>query len=66
MTEKKQQGEKQQEEKQQGEKGSMTVEEAGRMGGHKGGQRERELVQKGHEVEEQRGGGAEEQPKKKS
>jgi hypothetical protein len=32
--------------------GSMTVEEAGRLGGHKGGQRERELVEKGHQVEE--------------
>jgi hypothetical protein len=35
------------------EKGSMTVEEAGRLGGHKGGQRERELVEKGHQVEQQ-------------
>lgn len=33
--------------------GTMTVEEAGRMGGHKGGQRERELVEKGHQAEEQ-------------
>jgi hypothetical protein len=38
------------------EAGSMTVQEAGRLGGEKGGQRERELVQKGHEVEEGRGG----------
>lgn len=36
--------------------GSMTVEEAGRLGGHKGGQRERELVEKGHQVEERREG----------
>lgn len=37
------------------DKGDMTVREAGEMGGHKGGQRERELVEKGHEAEE-RGG----------
>jgi len=36
--------------------GDMTVREAGELGGHKGGQRERELVEKGHEAE-QRGGG---------
>jgi len=36
-------------------KGDMTVREAGQLGGHKGGQRERELVQKGHEAEN-RGG----------
>lgn len=30
-------------------KGRMTVEEAGKLGGHKGGQRERELVEKGKE-----------------
>ncbi|HEV2538975.1 MAG TPA: hypothetical protein VGU03_04640 [Frateuria sp.] len=34
-----------------GDKGGMTVREAGQMGGHKGGQRERELVEKGHQVE---------------
>jgi hypothetical protein len=39
------------------EKGQLTVEEAGRMGGQKGGQRERELVEKGHQVEEEQGGG---------
>lgn len=39
--------------KQEKQPGSMTVEEAGRMGGHKGGQRERELVEKGHQSEEQ-------------
>ncbi|NUO73835.1 MAG: hypothetical protein HOQ10_14110 [Frateuria sp.] len=33
------------------DKGDMTVREAGQMGGHKGGQRERELVGKGHEAE---------------
>ncbi|MEI7036598.1 hypothetical protein [Fulvimonas yonginensis] len=38
-----------------GDKGDMTVREAGQMGGHKGGQRERELVEKGHQAEE-RGG----------
>ena len=32
----------------------MTVEEAGRMGGTKGGQRERELVERGHQVEQRR------------
>jgi len=37
------------------DKGDMTVREAGQMGGHKGGQRERELVEKGHQAE-QRGG----------
>lgn len=47
--------------KKEQEKGSMTVEEAGRLGGEKGGQRERELVQKGHEAEEGRGGGEKEQ-----
>lgn len=35
-----------------GGKGDMTVREAGQMGGHKGGQRERELVEKGHQAEE--------------
>lgn len=39
------------------EKGPLTVEEAGRMGEQKGGQRERELVEKGRQVEEQQGGG---------
>ena len=38
-----------------GDKGDMTVREAGQMGGHKGGQRERELVEKGRQAEE-RGG----------
>lgn len=33
------------------DKGDMSVREAGQMGGHKGGQRERELVEKGHEAE---------------
>jgi len=47
---------------QQGDKGSMTVEEAGRLGGQKGGQRERELVERGHQVEEKRGGVGGEQP----
>ena len=37
------------------DKGDMSVREAGQMGGHKGGQRERELVEKGHEAED-RGG----------
>jgi hypothetical protein len=37
--------------------GDMTVREAGQLGGHKGGQRERELVEKGHEAEQRDGGG---------
>jgi hypothetical protein len=37
------------------DRGDMTVREAGQKGGHKGGQRERELVEKGHGAEE-RGG----------
>jgi hypothetical protein len=37
------------------DKGDMSVREAGQMGGHKGGQRERELVEKGRAAEE-RGG----------
>lgn len=53
MTEKKHEPAKQQEK----QPGSMTVEEAGRLGGHKGGQRERELVEKGHQVEEQQQSG---------
>lgn len=32
-------------------KGQMTVEEAGRMGGHKGGQRVKELIEEGKELE---------------
>lgn len=40
--------------KKEKEHGTMTVEEAGRLGGHKGGQREKELVEKGHQAEEQR------------
>jgi hypothetical protein len=37
--------------------GDMTVREAGELGGHKGGQRERELVEKGHEAEQHGSGG---------
>ena len=37
--------------------GDMTVREAGQLGGHKGGQRERELVEKGHEAEQHGGKG---------
>jgi hypothetical protein len=37
--------------------GDMTVREAGQLGGHKGGQRERELVEKGHKAEQRGGGG---------
>lgn len=33
-------------------RGDMTVREAGQKGGHKGGQRERELVEKGREAED--------------
>ncbi|MDO1528302.1 hypothetical protein QMK61_05580 [Fulvimonas sp. R45] len=32
-------------------RGDMTVREAGQKGGHKGGQRERQLVEEGHEAE---------------
>ncbi len=35
-------------------KGSMTVEEAGKRGGHKGGERERELVERGKEAESEK------------
>lgn len=38
-----------------GGRGDMTVREAGKMGGHKGGQRERELVEKGREAEDRDG-----------
>jgi hypothetical protein len=50
------------EKKNEGEKGSMTVKEAGQLGGQKGGQRERELVEKGHQIEEKRGGMGGEEP----
>jgi hypothetical protein len=33
------------------ERGGMTVREAGEKGGHKGGQRERQLVEEGHQAE---------------
>ncbi len=36
-------------------KGKMTVEEAGRLGGHKGGQRVRELIKEGKEAEREAG-----------
>ncbi len=32
-------------------RGQMTVEEAGRLGGHKGGQRVKELIKEGKEAE---------------
>jgi hypothetical protein len=51
----KQQNDQNQKQAHGGDKGDMTVREAGQMGGHKGGQRERELVEKGHQAEE-RGG----------
>ncbi|MES2643932.1 MAG: hypothetical protein V4850_30870 [Myxococcota bacterium] len=37
--------------------GDMTVREAGRMGGHKGGQRVKELIEEGKRAEEGEGGG---------
>ncbi|MDP2314119.1 MAG: hypothetical protein Q8P41_14550 [Pseudomonadota bacterium] len=37
--------------------GEMSVREAGRMGGHKGGQRVKELVEEGKRLEEEQGGG---------
>ncbi len=36
-------------------RGQMTVEEAGRLGGHKGGQRVRELIKEGKEAEREAG-----------
>jgi uncharacterized protein len=36
--------------------GQMTVEEAGRMGGHKGGQRVKELVEEGKRAEREPNG----------
>lgn len=43
-------------EQEEGKKGSMTVEEAGHLGGeaggHKGGQRVKELIEKGKAVEQ--------------
>lgn len=36
--------------------GDMTVREAGRMGGHKGGQRVKELIEGGKRAEEGEGG----------
>lgn len=36
--------------------GQMTVEEAGRMGGHKGGQRVKELVEEGKRAEREGAG----------
>jgi hypothetical protein len=38
----------------------MTVEEAGRMGGHKGGQRVKELVEEGKRAERKNAGDVEE------
>ncbi|MHB9109436.1 MAG: Em GEA1 (EM1) [Armatimonadota bacterium] len=42
---------------QRGQKGSgeMTVREAGHLGGEKGGQKVRELIKKGEEIEAQKG-----------
>jgi hypothetical protein len=36
-------------------KGKMTVEEAGRLGGHKGGQRVKQLVEEGKRLEREEG-----------
>jgi len=41
--------------------GQMTVEEAGRMGGHKGGQRVKELIEEGKRAEQKDAGGKQEQ-----
>lgn len=38
--------------------GDMTVREAGRMGGHKGGQRVKELIEEGKRAEEEGSVGA--------
>ena len=40
--------------------GQMTVEEAGRLGGHKGGQRVKELIEEGKRAEREEGAGDEE------
>jgi uncharacterized protein len=37
-------------------KGKMTVEEAGRLGGHKGGQRVKELIEEGKRAEQEDAG----------
>jgi hypothetical protein len=37
-------------------RGQMTVEEAGRLGGHKGGQRTKQLVEEGQGFEREEGG----------
>ena len=37
--------------KEPGRHGQMTVEEAGRLGGHKGGQRVKQLIEEGKEAE---------------
>lgn len=37
-------------------RGQMTVEEAGRLGGHKGGQRVKELIREGKEAEREDAG----------
>jgi hypothetical protein len=35
--------------------GKMTVEEAGHLGGHKGGQKVKRLIEEGKELEKKRG-----------
>lgn len=37
-------------------RGQMTVEEAGRLGGHKGGQRVKELIEEGKQAEREDAG----------
>lgn len=41
--------------------GQMTVEEAGRLGGHKGGQRVKELIEEGKRAEREDAGDADAQ-----
>jgi hypothetical protein len=52
MKDEKQQNQRHAGAKQASGQGDMSVREAGQMGGHKGGQRERELVEKGHQAED--------------
>ena len=38
--------------------GNMTVEEAGRLGGHKGGQKAKRLIEEGKRLEKEKGKGS--------
>jgi hypothetical protein len=47
-------------------KGNMTVQEAGHLGGHKGGQRVKELVEEGKRTEEEGGRQGTESPSRRA